>query len=131
MIQDLIKLCLNIFPELQAIYLFGSYDTEDEWPDSDVDIALLLPHQLTLNLYMTELHQQLENLYHKDVDLVNLRQVSTVFKKEIILAARRVYCADQYKTDEFEMLALSFYLKLNEERGAILQEFLLTKRAYE
>ncbi len=31
------------FPDTQAIYLFGSFGTEHEWPASDVDIALLLP----------------------------------------------------------------------------------------
>ncbi len=129
--MDIIKLCLNFFPKLQAIYLFGSYATENEWPNSDVDIALLLPYDCTETLYMTALHQQLENLYQKDVDLINLRQVSTVFRKEIIMAERRIYCADQYKTDEFEMLTLSFYQKLNEERREILQEFLRTKVAYE
>ncbi len=129
--KALIKLCLNVFPSLQAIYLFGSYDTENEWPNSDVDIALLLPVQLTNNLYLTELHQQLEQLYKKPIDLINLRQVTTVFQKEIIMAERRVYCADQYKTDEFEMLTLSFYQKLNEERQEILQEFFLTQIAYE
>jgi predicted nucleotidyltransferase len=126
--QALIRLCLNDFPELQAIYLFGSYGTNNEWHSSDVDIALLLPYHLTKHLYLTELHQQ---LYQKSVDLINLRQVTTVFKKEIIMANRRIYCANQYKTDEFEMLTLSFYQKLNEERQEILQEFFLTKIAYE
>ncbi len=37
------KLILNHFPNIQAIYLFGSYGTEDEWFNSDIDIALLLP----------------------------------------------------------------------------------------
>lgn len=129
--DELIKLCLNYLPKLQAIYMFGSYNTENEWPNSDVDIALLLPYDFTENLYLTDLHQQLEQLYKKDVDLVNLRQVSTVFKKEIIMAERMIYCADKYKTDEFEMLTLSFYQKLNEERREILQEFLRTKVAYE
>jgi predicted nucleotidyltransferase len=27
---------------IPAIYLFGSYGTEQEWPESDVDIAVLL-----------------------------------------------------------------------------------------
>ena len=26
------------YADTQAIYLFGSYGTDDEWPDSDVDI---------------------------------------------------------------------------------------------
>jgi predicted nucleotidyltransferase len=42
--QDkIIKIILAHYAQTQAIYLFGSYGTTDEWPDSDVDIALLLP----------------------------------------------------------------------------------------
>ena len=41
--RPIIEAVLNHYPEVQAIYLFGSYDTEHEWPNSDVDIALLLP----------------------------------------------------------------------------------------
>lgn len=33
---------LRYYPNTQAIYLFGSYQTEKEWPDSDVDVAVLL-----------------------------------------------------------------------------------------
>ena len=29
------------YPNVQGIYLFGSCMTEDEWPDSDVDVAIL------------------------------------------------------------------------------------------
>ncbi len=43
MIEGIIGTLLAAYPATQAIYLFGSYGTENEWPDSDVDIALLLP----------------------------------------------------------------------------------------
>jgi hypothetical protein len=46
------------------------------------------------------------------------------------MADRRLYCANQYAADEFEMLTLSYYQKLNEERKEILQSFFQTKRAY-
>ena len=39
----IVRTVLRHYPDTQAIYLFGSYGTENEWPDSDVDIALLLP----------------------------------------------------------------------------------------
>lgn len=39
------QLILTNFPHIQAIYLFGSAATESEWFNSDIDIALLLPHQ--------------------------------------------------------------------------------------
>ena len=41
--DEIVQTVLRQYPDTQAIYLFGSYGTEDEWPDSDVDIALLLP----------------------------------------------------------------------------------------
>ena len=37
------RVVLEHYPLAQAIYLFGTYGTVDEWPDSDVDIAVLLP----------------------------------------------------------------------------------------
>ncbi len=66
----------------------------------------------------------------KNVDVINLRQASTVFQKEIIMAERRIFCANPYAADEFEMLTLSYYQKLNEERREILVEFARTGRAY-
>lgn len=128
------NIILNSFPNIQAIYLFGSYGTEDEWFNSDIDIALLLPHEEAKqisSLYLHPLHSNLTSYFNKTVDLINLRQVNVVLRKEVIMAERLIYCADQYAVDEFEMLTISFYLKLNEERKAILQDFFQTKRAYD
>jgi len=131
--DGIIRTILEIQPNTQAIYLFGSFGTENEWPNSDVDIALLLPHstaKIVGSFLMSELQVDLETLLKKEVDLINLRQVSTVFQKEIIANNRRIFCADQYAADEFEMLVLSFYQKLNQERQGILNEFQKSGRAY-
>ena len=64
------------------------------------------------------------------MDLIDLRQMSTVFQKEIIMADRRIYCRDEYAVDEFEMLTLSFYQKLNQERSEVLAEGLRSGRFY-
>jgi len=133
LIKHLNNLILNYFPNIQAIYLFGSYGTEEEWSDSDIDIALLLPHEEAKqipSLYLHPLHSHLTSYFNKPVDLINLRQVNVVLRKEVIMAERLIYCGDKYAVDEFEMLTISFYLKLNEERKAILEEFFQTKRAY-
>jgi len=129
----LIPTILAAYPETQAVYLFGSYDTTDEWPISDVDIAVLLPHALAKqarSMAMSELRVALESVLKKEVDLINLRQASTVFQKEVIMADRRIFCADLYAADEFEMLVLSFYQELNEQRREILGAFYKTRRAY-
>lgn len=131
--EAIVQTVLKCRPYTQAIYLFGSYGTADEWPDSDVDIALLLPAdkaKMAPSLAMDELRFKLEALLGKTVDLINVRQVSTVFQKEIIFADRRIYTGDEYAAEEFEMLTLSFYQKLNEERREILDEFWRTGRAY-
>jgi len=54
--------------------------------------------------------------------------VNTVFQHEIIHHGRIIYNADEYATAEFEMLTMSFYQKLNEERKEILEEVMKTKR---
>ena len=74
---------------------------------------------------------RLGEVVHKAVDLLkNLRQVSTVFQKEVIMADRRIYTGDEYAADEFEILTLSFYQKLNQERAEVLVEGLESGRFY-
>ncbi|MBZ0158871.1 nucleotidyltransferase domain-containing protein [Candidatus Methylomirabilis sp.] len=128
----IIHTVLAHYPATQAIYLFGSYGAGDAWPDSDADIALLFtPEQAKAehNLLLSQCRFDLEDALPKEVDLLNARQVSTVFQKEII-GGVRIYCADPYAADEFEMLVISYYQKLNEERREILDAFDKTGRAY-
>lgn len=130
--QAIIDTITGYYPSTQAIYLFGSCTGNSSRPDSDIDLALLLPFTLSpqvTDLAISPCRSALELLVKRDVDLVNARLVSTVFQKEIISGAR-IYCADTNGTDEFEMLTISFYQKLNDERSAILLEFFKSKRAY-
>ncbi len=130
----ILKNILNHFPDLQALYLFGSFDTEYEFPDSDIDVAVLLPAlraKKTDSLTIAEIGYKITKQIGKKVDIVNLREATAVFKKEVTAKGTRLYCADDYAADEFEMLTLSYYQKLNEERKEILDDFLKTKRAYD
>lgn len=131
--EQIAQIVAHHYPTTQAIYLFGSYGTEDEWPDSDVDVAVLLPptearQQTTLML--TVCHVELADALCRPVDLVNARTVATVFQKEIVASGRVIYCTDPVALAEFEMLTLSLYQKLNEERQSILRAFAETGRAY-
>lgn len=131
--ETIIQTLRDDYPNIQAIYLFGSWETADEWPDSDVDIALLLPPDEAKTLDLRRLidsQTRLESVLRKPVDLLNARQVSTVFQKEIVMADRRIYTANAYAADEFEMLTLSFYQKLNEERAEVLAEGLRSGSFY-
>lgn len=123
MTTKIVETILQYYPETQAIYLFGTYGTADERAESDVDIALLLPprgREGNLQLAGSDCRFRLQELLDKEVDLLSLRMLSTVFQKEVVMNGRLIYCGDRYAVDEFEMLTLSSYQKLNEERAAIL-----------
>lgn len=99
-----------------------------------MDIALLLsPEQAKRerNLALSPCRFDLEDALRKQVDLLNLRRVSTVMQKEIIGGGTLIYGKDRYAVEEFEMLVLSFYQKLNQERAEVLAEGLRTGRFHD
>ncbi|WP_339137700.1 MAG: nucleotidyltransferase domain-containing protein [Candidatus Electrothrix sp. GW3-4] len=125
---------LRHYPTVQAVYLFGSMASGKEWPDSDVDIGLLLPiaeAKKKSSLLLSPCALELADLLERDVDLLNLRQVSTVMQHQVVSYGGLLYVGDEYAQGEFEMYTLSLYQKLNEERAAILEDFYRTKRAYQ
>lgn len=124
---------LFYYPTIQGIYLFGSYLSEDEWPDSDIDLALLLPRGLAKqegNLAVSACRHVLENRLGKPVDLLNARLVSTVMQMQIVTGGRLIYTGDTYAVQEFEMLTFSYYQKLNDERREILEAFEESRKAF-
>ncbi len=123
--QRVVDTLLKRFPALQAVYAFGSWGTGDERKGSDADIAILLApsaSKQTTREQLFEARCDLASALSREVDLIDLRAASTVLKKEVVSASRRLYCASPYETETFEMLTLSFYQKLNEERAGILAE---------
>jgi uncharacterized protein len=129
--QTIIDTVGSAFPDVEAVYLFGSFNTVHETRDSDVDVAILLPPERAkrvANSTLRGVRFDLESELKRDVDLINLRMVNVVFRHEIIKDARRIYSGDSCAADEFEMMTMSFYQKLNEERAAILDEIAATGR---
>lgn len=133
MFDALVQAILREFPGAQAIYVYGSAATGELRADSDIDLAILLPYPEAKSadaLRLLPLRLELEGIAKRDVDLVNARTVSTVLQKEILQHGRVLYAADERARQEFEMLVLSQYQRLNEERADILRAFRETKRAY-
>lgn len=101
------------------IYLFGSYATGLTHPNSDIDLAYL--SNKTISHYERFLiAQELSELVNVDVDLIDLHEASTVFQVQIIAKGKVIFCGDLEKRQQFEMVALKNYSKLNEERKRIL-----------
>ncbi|MDZ7685311.1 MAG: nucleotidyltransferase domain-containing protein [Gammaproteobacteria bacterium] len=104
---------------------FGSHAIGDLWAGSDLDVAVLLPpgRREPANLFDHPARVGLEQAVRRDVDLVNLRTVSVVLQKEVVLKGRRVFCADTCEVEEFELGVMSRYQKLNDERADIVRAF--------
>ena len=132
--SDLVHPILAAHPNTQAIYLYGTWGTEHQRRDSDVDVGVLLPVETARVIDLWDwglLSVEVARAAKVErADLVNLRDTSTMLCKEVIAAERRIYCADENATDEFEMLTLSFYQKLNDERRGIVESGLSSGRFY-
>lgn len=124
--DKIISTILKYHPSVTAIYLFGSYTSGENREPGDIDIAVLLSPESSGESKNTDLQFELETVFNKRIDLVYLRKTNTVLQKEIIMADTRIFCSDQYAADEFEMLVISKYQKLNEEREEIIKDALKT-----
>ncbi|MBP8019464.1 MAG: nucleotidyltransferase domain-containing protein [Hylemonella sp.] len=109
-------------PEATAAWLYGSAARGEMNAQSDIDIAVLLPPALQYPppWGLKARANELENRWHRSVDLVSLRSVSCVLQKEILASGRRLFCADELATDLAELNALSQYRAFNEAHA---QEF--------
>ena len=112
-----------------AIYLFGSMAADAVHDSSDIDIAVL-PHEPIANLKRWDIQQELATALGRAVDLVDLRSASTVMRLQVVTTGDLLYEGDNTKQAEFEMLALSMYARLNQERREILDQVKREGRVY-
>jgi len=106
---------LQAFPEVLAIYVFGSFGTKYERPDSDVDLAIL-PELAVDVVTLWNLAQEISVKIKKDVDLIDLKNASTVFRHIIISSGYRFYTKDITKCAFIENNFGSMYLRFKEDR---------------
>ncbi|MFM7179936.1 MAG: type VII toxin-antitoxin system MntA family adenylyltransferase antitoxin [Verrucomicrobiales bacterium] len=102
-----------------VIYVFGSYGTPAWHPGSDIDIAFL-PMNRVDSHQLFRIANRLSGEFGTEVDLIDLSRASTVFRKEVIRTGEPVRVYDEPAMRQFEMLALSDYARLNEERRETL-----------
>lgn len=113
-----------LIPVLKPVFLivFGSYAKGCARPESDIDIAFYCKEEgpSTYDTFM--LAQQLADKLKMEVDLVNLKEASTVFQAQIFSTGETIYCTDENIRVREQMRALSMYVKLNEDRSEVLQQ---------
>ncbi len=130
--DDFVTAIMQQLPMTQALYLFGSFGTAYQRTDSDIDIALLLPHdsQTPCDQFIA-LQQQLALIAQRDVDLIHLRSANTILQFEIIEHGRRIAAPARSESDLFEVLVCAFYQKIQQERAEIITAGLQSGRFYD
>lgn len=103
-------------PDVLAIYVFGSFGTKYERKESDVDLAIL-PVQPIDSVALWNLAQEIAIEIDKDVDLIDLKNASTIFRHQVISTGTRVYCKDAAACAFTENYYASMYLRFKEARA--------------
>ncbi len=108
-------------PEVYAIYRFGSFERGDATPSSDVDIAVLARRPLDA-VTRWEVAQTLASQLGRDVDLVDMRGATAVFRAQVLDHGSVLFDGAPRERALFETRAMSEYAHLNEERRDILRD---------
>ena len=120
-IEEKIKIMLvnELSPKL--IYIFGSIVANRVRDDSDIDIAILTEKKIDeYQLYMVS--QQLADELKREVDIVDLKDASTIFKAEIIKNGKLIYNSDNLGKMYYQLEVLREYTFLNERRQEIIDK---------
>lgn len=110
------------FPDLDAIYVFGSRAGSQHRPDSDLDLAVLSSAPLPA-VALWEAAGDMAVLAGCTVDLVDLRQASTVLQYQVITSGRRLWATGS-AADFFETRVLGDMTALNEARAPLIADIL-------
>jgi predicted nucleotidyltransferase len=110
-------------PRVFAVYGFGSRARGVPGPESDVDVAVLLEHPLSLGDELRLRAEVVEELRRDDVDLVVLNQAPPLLRWEVVSAGRRLFARDDEAADRFERRAAmecfdTAYLRATQQRLA-------------
>lgn len=115
-IVDFLKKELN--PKF--IYLFGSFAKGEGREDSDIDLAIYTDK--TVGAYeLLLIANNLSFELKRDVQIVDLRDISTVFSAQIVGTKEVLYSEDELLMANYDIRIFKDYAKLNEERKIVLQ----------
>lgn len=125
----IVKTILAKFPDVQAIYRYGSAGSVYERQDSDIDIAILASHIVPFQ-EITELVATLMSLTGRDIDFHDLRKLPVTLRVQIVLQGTRIYSVDRVAAESYDSHTLSEYVRLNEERRLILKDIQQREQIY-
>jgi uncharacterized protein len=122
-LQPVVILLQQRLPKLLAVYAFGSRVAsggQHARPQSDLDLAILA-EGYTDPVLLFHLAQELADITHCPVDLLDLRAASTVMQHQVLTTGKRLWAQD-VRAGLFEAAMLTEKLHLDEMRQDQLRE---------
>ncbi len=123
--NKIIKKLNNLFEEnkdILTVYIYGSYGTDYEHKNSDIDIAVLFSKKRSL---MKELYlaAEIENILKKETDLISLNKTNVLLKYKILKTGTLIYEKDPLKTADFKESVLKEYFDFGIKLKKIKKDF--------
>ncbi len=118
--QALIDALRRQVPDLLAIYAFGSRIQGNAGTESDLDLAVLVAGYAD-PLLLWEISGTLADIANCPVDLLDLRQASTVMQHQVLTTGERWWAADT-QAGLVECAMLNEKLALDQARGPLIAD---------
>ena len=113
---EIIKLRIN--PDF--IILFGSFSKGTMHEESDIDLAYFSNQPLS-SYERFMLAGDLASIANREIDLIDLKQIDTVFTMQIFEQGIPIYIHDENEFVRQKMRAYSMYATLSEQRAPIIE----------
>ena len=117
--QQLIDM-INTQLNTHFIVLFGSFAKGTAREDSDIDLAYFSDQQLS-SYERFILAGELATVAGHEVDLVDIKEIDTVFTMQIFSEGVPIYIQDENEFIRQKMRAYSMYATLSEQRAGIIE----------
>jgi uncharacterized protein len=113
----------------EFIYLYGSFAIGEGRADSDIDLAIYTDKEVSpYELFI--ISNKLSFMVGRDVEIVNLKAIDTVFASQIVGNREELYCKNDLLRANFNIRIFKEYAKLNEERKIVLDAIEKDGRVY-
>lgn len=110
-------------PDLWAVYVYGSFAREGEWPQSDLDLAVLLGHGARIPDRLG-LVADVSRAVGREVDLVDLREAGLDLIHEVLRDGRQLLVQRKADVLEWEAERMTDYQDFNPRRADIVDLYL-------
>ncbi|HJF31814.1 MAG TPA: nucleotidyltransferase domain-containing protein [Sporosarcina psychrophila] len=112
------------------IIVFASYAKRTTHSESDIDVAFYREDKVFSSYELFMFAQRLADIIGMEVDLVDLKEASTVFAVQIFSTGEVIYSKNENLRMELHMRTYSMYARLNEERQPIIDKIMETGSVY-